>query len=62
MFGLAAAAIGYCVGMGNGIVAEATYAVLWGIPGALFGYGFALATVYSGRAVAKWKLSKLQQT
>lgn len=53
--------IGYVLGMEHGLAAEAVGTALFGFPGAVFGYGFALSMIYSGRAVAARKLKKLQQ-
>jgi hypothetical protein len=53
--------IGYCLGTGHGIAAVALLGLLLGLFGTAFGYGAGLALVYSGRAIATWKLKKFQE-
>jgi hypothetical protein len=53
--------IGYCLGTSQGIAAAALFGILLGLFGAVLGYGLGLAYVYSGRAIATWKLKKFKE-
>jgi hypothetical protein len=50
--------VGYCLGSDHGIAAETLFGLTLGLFGALLGYGSGLVWVYSGMAIASWKLKK----